>query len=104
MGVGEEAFVELLSKANSCQEVFEMLGDEYKLGFHKAAKMAQIGIKSKMFAVTDLEDSIIKKTMMEPFKSIQKALDDSVIIIKKRGVKPRIIIMPLGSLTVPIIS
>lgn len=103
MGVGEEAFIELLSRAKSCQEVFEFLGSEYKLGYHKAAKMAQIGLKAQMWAITDLDDTTIKKSKMKPYKSIQKALDDAITIVRQQGKKPRIIVMPLGSLTIPLV-
>jgi len=101
-GVGEDAFLDLLGKADSCHKVLEILGDEYKLGYHKAAKMAQIGIKNEIWAVTDLDDKIIKKALMKPYKSLQTAIDEAVKKIKEKGDKPRIIIMPFGSLTVPL--
>lgn len=100
-GVGEDAFLDLLGGADSCKGVLEKLGDEYKLGYHKAAKMAQIGINSDMWAVTDLEDKIIKKALLKPYSDIQKAVDDAIKEIRKKGKKPKIIVMPLGSLTIP---
>ena len=100
-GEGEETFLELLSKAESCKEVFDMLGEEYRLGYHKAAKMAQIGLSNEIWAVTDIDNIIIKKALMVPYDSIQLALDEAVEKIKGKGKKPRIIIMPFGSLTVP---
>jgi nickel-dependent lactate racemase len=100
-GVGEDAFLDLLAGADSCKGVLEKLGDEYKLGYHKAAKMAQIGIHSDMWAVTDLEDKIIKKALLKPYSDIQKAVDDAIKEIRKKGKKPKIIVMPLGSLTIP---
>jgi len=103
-GVGEEAFLELLGKADSCNKVLEILGDEYKLGYHKAAKMAQIGIKNEIWAVTDLDDKIVRKSIMEPYKDIQTALNEAIKKIKTRGDKPSIVVMPFGSLTVPLIK
>jgi nickel-dependent lactate racemase len=103
MGVGEDAFLNLLSKADTTQEVFKLLEKKYKLGYHKAAKMAQIGNWAKMWAVTDLEDKIVKKTLMKPYSSIQSALDDAVKLIKAKGKEPRVIIMPSGSLTIPLV-
>jgi nickel-dependent lactate racemase len=100
-GVGEDAFLDLLAGADSCKGVLEKLGDEYKLGYHKAAKMAQIGIHSDMWAVTDLEDKIIEKALLKPYSDIQKAVDDAIKEIRKKGKKPKIIVMPLGSLTIP---
>ena len=104
MGVGEDAFLDLLCRADTPQEVLNILGDEYKLGYHKAAKMAQIGIRAQMWAVTDLEDSIVKKSMLKPCSNIQSAMDEAVETIKAKGRKPRTILMPSGSLTVPYVK
>jgi nickel-dependent lactate racemase len=102
-GVGEDAFLDLLGKANSCKDVLNILGEEYKLGYHKAAKMAQIGIKNEIWAVTDLDDRIVKKALMKPYKTIQTAINDAVNKIKERGITPRVIVMPFGSLTIPLV-
>jgi len=104
MGIGEDAFLNLLSKADTTQGVFKLLEKEYKLGYHKAAKMAQIGNWAKMWAVTDLEDKIVKKTLMKPYSSIQSAVDDAVEIIKTMGKEPRVVVMPSGSLTIPLVQ
>jgi nickel-dependent lactate racemase len=103
-GIGEEAFLKLLCKADSPQKIFDILGDEYKLGYHKAAKMAQIGTRAEMWAVTDLDEDIIKNAMMKPYSNMQTAVDDAVKKIKENGEQPKIVIMPFGSLTIPQIS
>ena len=100
-GVGEAAFLDLLGRADSPQKILDILGGEYKLGYHKAAKMAQIGIRSRMWAVTDIDDETIKKALMKSCSSIQSALDNAVELIKTEGRKPKIIVMPSGSLTIP---
>jgi hypothetical protein len=66
--------------------------------------MAQIGIKAQMWAVTDLDDETIKKAQLKPYKDMQSAVDDAIQIIKDKGKKPRTVIMPQGSLTVPYIK
>lgn len=103
MGVGEDAFLELLCKADSPKKILDILGEEYKLGYHKAAKMAQIGMRAQMWAVTDLDDETIKKSQLKPFSDIQTAIDSAVDIIKEKGKVPKTIVMPFGSLTVPLI-
>ena len=100
--VWEDAFLKLLCRADSPKKILDILGEEYKLGYHKAAKMAQIGIRAQMWAVTDLDDEIIKKSQLKPYSDIQFAVDDAVEIIKKKGKQPRIVVMPSGSLTVPL--
>lgn len=102
-GVGEDAFLEMLCRADTAKKILDILGDEYKLGYHKAAKMAQIGIRAKMWAVTDLDDSIVKSAMLKPYSDIQTAVDDAVKLIRSKGKKPRAVVMPFGSLTVPLI-
>jgi nickel-dependent lactate racemase len=103
-GVGEETFLELLGKADSPKKILDILGDEYKLGYHKAAKMAQIGIRAQMWAVTDLDAETIKKAQLKPYSDIQSAVDDAVEVIKKKGKQPKIIVMPSGSLTIPLVK
>ena len=93
-GVGEDSFLELLCQADSPQNVFDILGDEYKLGYHKSAKMAQIGLRADMWAVTDLDSDIIKKAMLKPYSNIQTAINDAVKLINSKDKKPRNIVMP----------
>ena len=44
-GVGSQAFLDLLSSEKTCQAVVDKLDREYKLGYHKAGKMAEIGVR-----------------------------------------------------------
>ena len=103
-GIGEKTFLELLGKADCPEKIIEILNEEYKLGYHKAAKMAQIGLRAEMWAVTDLDDATIKKSQLKPYKNIQNAINDAVKLIKSKGKKPKIIVMPSGSLTIPQIT
>ena len=103
-GVGEDAFLDLLSKADTPKEIMKILGDKYKLGYHKAAKMAEIGIRAEMWAVTDLDDFTIKKAQLKPYSDIQSAVDDAIEKIKRKNRKPKVIVLPAGSLTVPYIK
>ena len=104
MGVGEDAFLNLFCKADTPKGILDALKDEYKLGYHKAAKMVQIGTWAKLWAVSDLDDKIIKKAMLKPFHNVQKAIDKAVENVISKGKEPRIIIMPFGSLTIPMIG
>jgi len=104
MGVGEDAFLDLMCKSDKAEGVLKILEGEYKLGYHKAAKMAEVGTWAELWAVTDLDDETIKKAMLRPFSNIQKALDKAAKFIKDKGKKPRVVVMPFGSLTVPILG
>ncbi len=104
MGVGEDAFLALLCRASTPAGVMKILDEEYQLGYHKAAKMAQIGLTADIWAVTDLDETIVRKAMMKPYSNLQKAVDDAISVVTSRGLQPRVIVMPAGSLTVPLIK
>ncbi len=104
MGVGEEAFLELLDSAEDMEGVLEKIGGEYVLGYHKAAKMAQIGTWAEMWMVSDLPDGTVKRAKLVPQPSVQEALDKAIVEIQTRGKEPGLVIMPAGSLTVPLVK
>ncbi len=103
MGVGEEAFLDLLGSAATPEEIMKKLEGEYKLGYHKAAKMAQIGTWASIYGVTDLSDEMMLKAHLKPFASVQKALDAAIVEMKGKGREPSLVIMPAGSLTIPLV-
>ena len=73
-GIGGKTFFNLLSCASTPQEVLYMINRDYKLGYHKAAKLAQIGVWARMVGVTELDDDLLKAVMIEPMPTIQAAL------------------------------
>lgn len=101
-GVGDDTFLDLLCKANTPKKLFDVLGQDYKLGYHKAVKIAELGMKAQIWTVTDLDDATVKKAMLKPYSNIQKAVDDAILSIKSKGMKANIIVMPFGSLTIPL--
>ncbi|MBU0497887.1 MAG: general glycosylation pathway protein, partial [Candidatus Thermoplasmatota archaeon] len=68
------------------------------------AKMAQIGLTADIWAVTDLDETVVRKAMMKPYTDLQNALDDAKAVVTSRGLQPRVIVMPAGSLTVPLVK
>jgi nickel-dependent lactate racemase len=74
-GVGADTFLRLLGSAATPSEALERISREFKLGYHKAAKMAEIGLRIKMFAVTKLNPEIAQKAHMVPMPSLQEAVD-----------------------------
>jgi hypothetical protein len=57
-----------------------------------------------MWMVTCLEENIVRKAKLIPKETVQQALDDAVSTVKAKGMDPRLVIMPAGSLTVPYIE
>lgn len=97
-GIGPKTFYELLSSKKSSKEVFGMIKKEYKLGYHKAAKMAEIDGWADMWGVTDLDSKVLKNVFIRPFGSIQEAINEA---IKEKGPTAKILFLMDGSITVP---
>ena len=103
-GIGGKTFFELLARSDTPQEALYKINKDYKLGWHKAAKMAQIGVWAKVWAVTELSDELLHKINIERYPDIQSAVDSAIDYVREKGGKPRIVILPNGSLTVPVLE
>jgi len=103
-GVGDDTFLNLLCSSKRCKDVMDRIEEGYKLGYHKAAKMAQIGIYAEMWAVSDLDDDTLEKAKLKPYKNIQETFDRAVAEIRNKGKEPYAVILPQGSLTVPLLD
>jgi nickel-dependent lactate racemase len=74
-GIGSATFLTQLSSSGDPAAVLENLKKEYKLGYHKAAKMAEIMTWADVWAVTDLDPEILSKANIKPFSKVQDAVD-----------------------------
>ncbi|MFC1939360.1 nickel-dependent lactate racemase [Chloroflexota bacterium] len=97
-GTGDDTFIRLLSSCSNPAEVFERIKEGYVLGYHKAAKLAEINLWAEMYGVTDLPDAILKSIYIKPFHSLQDALDEA---IKKKDRDAKVLFLLDGALTVP---
>ena len=96
-GVGHDSFLKLLSTSTDPKVVIENIKKGYKLGYHKAAKMAEIATWANIWAVTDLDDAIIKSANMTPKKSVAEALKDAL----DTNPDARVMVLADGSVTIP---
>jgi nickel-dependent lactate racemase len=97
MGVGSDTFVKLLSSCRTPQDTLDKIDKEFKLGYHKAAKMAEIARWAQMWAVTSLSDELLESIFIRPFHTLQEAIDAAITI---KG-EERILFLMNASLTVP---
>ena len=96
-GVGHATFLTQLSSSKDPKQVLENLKSEYKLGYHKAAKMAEIAVWADIWAVTDLDPELISSANITPFPSVEAAVKQAL------ADKPdaRVLILSDGSVTIP---
>lgn len=97
-GIGSQAFLDLLSSETTCKAVIDKLDREYQLGYHKAGKMAEIGVKAQMWAVTPLDRNLIARAHMRPFGSVSEALAEA---FRVKGPDARVIFIMDGGITIP---
>jgi nickel-dependent lactate racemase len=96
-GLGDETFCHQMAFSTDPHRIMENLNQEYKLGYHKAAKLAEIMTTNEIWAVTDLEDDVLRKINIFPFPDVQGAVDS---LLAKDG-NAKILVMMDGSVTVP---
>ncbi len=100
-GIGEKAFFDLLASAGGRPEkALKQIDRGYKLGYHKAAKMAEIALWAEMWAVTDLPDSDLETVFMRSFHDMQKAMDEA---LQAKGKDAKVMFLMDGSITVPML-
>ena len=95
--MGEDTFVKLLASARDPQDALDRIEGKYELGYHKAAKMAEISRWARIWAVTSIDADIMRSIFIKPYRSIQKALDDAVAVMGRE----KILFMMAASMTVP---
>jgi len=100
-GIGPRTFFELMSSCKTPQETLNKIDKEFKLGYHKAAKLAEIATWAEMWGVTALPDKDLESIFIKPFSSIQKAIDKA---IKIKGTDATILVLMDGGMTVPMIE
>ncbi len=98
MGIGEDSFVKLLSSADSPRDALDRIEKKFVIGYHKAAKMAEVGLYAQTWAVTDLDPKILESIFIRPFSSFQDALDKA---FEEKGKDAKALILLDGSLTIP---
>ena len=97
-GIGPKPFFDLMASADTPKKVLEKISAGFKLGYHKAAKMAEISLWAQTWAVSDLSDEQMRAVHLKPYHDIQKAARDA---LAQKGADAKIIILPFGSMTVP---
>ena len=100
MGVGNEGFYRLLCRATNPEEVYSLIEASYTLGDHKAAKIADLAVKARIWGVTDLDPGIMEKALIQPYPDLQEALNSA---IAEQGLHAQVLFLMNGSMLVPII-
>lgn len=96
-GRGRENLVDLLTSSKDKHAILKSLQNEYKLGYHKAAKMAELMCRANIWAVTDLPSLLLEGMGIRSFGTLQGALDALLM----KNPKAEVLVLLDGSVTVP---
>ncbi len=70
----------------------------YRLGYHKAGKMAEVFLRAEVRAVTDLPDELLRSMFIVPEHDVQEAVDRA---LEEKGEAAKVLFLPDGCVTVP---
>ena len=100
-GIGPANFYYLLKESSNPQYIFEKINKEYKLGYHKTAKLIEASFISDLFIVTNLNSKLFEGTFIKSYNSLEVAIKDA---LDKLGEKAKILLLMDGALISPLIK
>lgn len=100
-GLGEHTFERWMTTSKSPDEMIVNIQKKFELGGHKAAAIAMVHQRARIFLISDLEGVFVRKIFLEPQKNIEEALQNAYSILGKDA---KVIVMPYGGSTLPVVK
>lgn len=100
-GYGESVFTRWINTSSSPDDLVKKIKENFELGGHKAAAIALVEKKARVFIVSDMSHEMSKRLYMEPFDSMDTALS---FAFSELGTDARVLLMPHGSSTLPVVG
>lgn len=98
-GYGESVFERWIKESSSPDDLVAKIKNNFELGGHKAAAIALVEKKARVFIVSEMPAEMTKKLYMEPFESMDEALAKA---FGELGRDARVLLMPHGGSTLPV--
>ncbi|MBQ9015398.1 MAG: nickel-dependent lactate racemase [Firmicutes bacterium] len=99
-GMGSAIFEEWMTQAQRPEDLIRRIGENFKLGGHKAAAIAQILKRADIRLVSEMDPEFVRSIFMEPYESLAPAFADAM---KQQGPEAKVIVMPYGGATLPVL-
>jgi nickel-dependent lactate racemase len=101
-GIGDKAYAELLARSGSPAGALELIMEGYRLGYHKAAKIAETANRARIVAKTELGAELLASMFIEASADLQAAVDAAIERVEKdTRRRAGIVYIPDGCVTVP---
>jgi nickel-dependent lactate racemase len=99
-GSGSALYEKTMQEYKTPERVEAAIRQDFQIGAHKAYAVTRLMKKAEFILVSSLEPELSKLLLFTPAKDIDAALS---MAFAKLGPQPGITLMPMGSLTVPLI-
>ena len=100
-GSGSALYEKTMKECCTPEVVAEKLKDNFQIGAHKAYAVTRLMKKARFILVSTLDPELAETLLFTPARDMDEALRLAADIV---GPAPRIVLMPQGSLTVPLIK
>jgi len=100
-GVGDDLYLEWMKKYKTPEKIEAEIRSNFVVGGHKAYAVTRLMKKAQFILVSGLDAELSRTLLFTPARHVEEALPTA---FTKLGPNPRIILMPQGSLTVPVIK
>lgn len=98
-GYGESVFERWINESSCPEDLVMKIKENFELGGHKAAAIALVEKKARVFIVSNMPRQMSKKLYMEPFDSMEEALSSA---FSQLGQDASVLLMPHGGSTLPV--
>jgi len=92
-GIGDKNFYEMLTTGNE-----DLSTKSHQFGYHKAVKLRNLTMSTRIFTVTSLDPSVPRKIGLTPYQEAQSAFEDA---LKISGTDAEVLVVLDGGMTVP---
>lgn len=100
-GSGSALFDEMIDEHDTIDAIEEAVRADFQIGRHKAYAVTRLMKKADFYLLSALDDDYARKAFFTPVHSVEEAL---AMAEAKLGADAKVILMPHGSYTVPILA
>jgi len=100
-GVGSDQYLQWMKEYKTPERIEERIRSDFVVGGHKAYAVTRLMKKAQFILVSGLDPALARTLLFTPAKDMAEALH---IAFDRLGANPQILLMPQGSLTVPVIK
>jgi nickel-dependent lactate racemase len=98
-GVGDDLYLEWMKKYQTPERIEAEIRAHFVVGGHKAYAVTRLMKRAQFILLSGLDPELARILLFTPAKDMKEALR---MAFAKVGANPRVLLMPQGSLTVPI--